>query len=104
MPLYAAACVCAGMSSIRTRWPPVSSGSSVPVPARRAASRSPSPSAAHTHSVEASEPIAESPDTSPPPPRLASSPPPGSSPYETGPRLEATRMRALSAETAMRAT
>ncbi|GHH85878.1 hypothetical protein GCM10018793_55530 [Streptomyces sulfonofaciens] len=67
-----------------------SAGSRPPV--RRTAARSPSPSAAHTHTAPASGPIADSPDTSPPPPRLARSAPSSDTEYETGPRLEATRI------------
>ncbi len=84
MPLYASECTSAGMSSIRT--PP----SPAPATPRRTASRSPSESAEHTHSASASEPIADSPETSPPPPRLAFSEPSASTVYETGPRLDAT--------------
>ncbi|CAM5706437.1 hypothetical protein STENM327S_07842 [Streptomyces tendae] len=81
IPLYASACTSAGTSSIRTP--------SSPTP-RRTASRSPSPSAEHTHSAPASGPMADSPETSPPPPRLACSDPSSRTSYETGPRLEAT--------------
>ena len=79
------------MSSIRTAMPPVScpSRSSRPSSTCRAAARSPSESAAQTHTTS-SLPSPDSPDTSPPPPRLGSRVPSSRSTKDSGPRLDAT--------------
>ncbi len=82
------------MSSIRTAdLPGVSSASIRPSGAARAAARSASLSAAHTHSTSAWSPTDERPETRPPAPRRATSEPSSPTAKETGPRLEAMSTR-----------
>src|SRR5215831_4304705 len=85
------------MSSICTADPagpwPSPAASRKPSGAARAAVRSASLSAAHTHSTSACPATEDRPDTIPPPPRRLVSFPSSLSRNETGPRLEATSTR-----------
>src|SRR5512144_3203238 len=91
--LYARAKTVGSMSSIRTAIPSVGwpAWSSRPPGACRAARRSVSDRAAHTHAADPARAAADSPDTSPPPPRRAITEP-FSRANESGPRFDATRM------------
>ena len=96
------------MSSIRTAEPGPPSAPSVisisPSGALRAAVRSASLSAAHTHSTDAWPSTGDSPETRPPAPRLATTEPSSWLVNDTGPRLEAMSTRAFRRSAVMNAS